>query len=42
LLANETVHGNPGNLPRVTGADRPVVLGKICSGRDFPARLFLQ
>jgi len=42
LLANETVHGNPANLPRVTGADRPVVLGKICPGSDFPARLFLQ
>jgi anhydro-N-acetylmuramic acid kinase len=29
VLANETLHGNPGNLPRVTGARRPVVLGKI-------------
>ncbi len=42
LLANETVHGRPGNLPRVTGADRPVILGKICPGFDFPAPLFLQ
>jgi anhydro-N-acetylmuramic acid kinase len=42
LLANETLHGLPANLPRVTGADRPVVLGKICPGRNFPHVLFLQ
>jgi len=29
ILANETVHGNAANLPRVTGARRPVVLGVI-------------
>ena len=29
ILANETVHGNPGNIPGATGASRPVVLGKI-------------
>jgi anhydro-N-acetylmuramic acid kinase len=29
VLANETLHGEPGNLPRVTGAARRVVLGKI-------------
>lgn len=29
VLANEAVHGNPGNVPSATGADRPVVLGKI-------------
>lgn len=29
LLANETVCGRPGNLPRVTGATRNVVLGKL-------------
>ena len=29
VLANETIHGNPGNIPSATGADRPVVLGKI-------------
>lgn len=29
VLANETLAGNPGNLPRATGASRPVVLGKI-------------
>ena len=29
VLANEAVHGCPANLPRVTGASWPVVLGKI-------------
>ena len=29
VLANETIHGNTGNVPSATGADRPVVLGKI-------------
>jgi len=29
VLANETIHGNPGNVPSATGADLPVVLGKI-------------
>ena len=29
ILANETLFGNPGNLPRVTGASRGVILGKI-------------
>jgi anhydro-N-acetylmuramic acid kinase len=29
VLANETLFGNAGNLPRVTGARWPVVLGKI-------------
>ena len=29
VLANETLHGNPGNLPRVTGASHPVVLGSV-------------
>ena len=31
LLADRTMHGLPGNLPSVTGAARPVVLGKIVS-----------
>jgi anhydro-N-acetylmuramic acid kinase len=31
ILANETMAGNPTNLPRVTGARRHVVLGKICT-----------
>jgi len=30
LLAAATIQGTPGNLPRVTGASRPVVLGKVC------------
>lgn len=29
VLANETLHGHPGNLPRVTGARRAAVLGTI-------------
>jgi anhydro-N-acetylmuramic acid kinase len=30
VLANETLFGRPGNVPRVTGAAGPRVLGKIC------------
>lgn len=30
LLANETIAGNPGNVPSATGAKRTTVLGKIC------------
>lgn len=30
LLANETIAGNPSNVPSVTGASKPTVLGKIC------------
>jgi anhydro-N-acetylmuramic acid kinase len=30
ILANETIAGNAANLPRVTGARKRVVLGKIC------------
>ena len=29
VLADRTLHGLPGNLPNVTGADRQVVLGKL-------------
>ena len=29
VLANETIHGNPSNVPSATGAERAVVLGKI-------------
>jgi len=29
VLANETIHGNPTNLPSVTGASRQTVLGSI-------------
>jgi len=30
VLANETISGNPTNIPRTTGAKRATVLGKIC------------
>lgn len=30
VLADRTLRGLPGNLPGVTGARRPVVLGKLC------------
>ena len=30
LLANETIHVRPSNLPSATGASRPAILGKIC------------
>ncbi|HPG39212.1 MAG TPA: anhydro-N-acetylmuramic acid kinase [bacterium] len=30
VLANETIHQRPGNMPSATGATRPVVLGKVC------------
>ncbi len=30
VLANETISGNSTNLPRVTGASRRTILGKIC------------
>ena len=30
ILANETLFGNPNNVPAATGARWPVVLGKIC------------
>jgi anhydro-N-acetylmuramic acid kinase len=33
LLASEAAHGIPNNLPSVTGAARPVVLGTIVFGR---------
>lgn len=33
LLANESVHGRAGNLPLVTGASHPVVLGAFVPGR---------
>lgn len=32
VLANETVSGIPSNLPSVTGANRPVILGTIAFG----------
>jgi len=30
VLANETISGNSANIPRVTGASRETILGKIC------------
>ncbi|MBU0559373.1 MAG: anhydro-N-acetylmuramic acid kinase [Bacteroidetes bacterium] len=30
VLANETICGNPSNIPLTTGATRPTILGKIC------------
>ena len=30
ILAYETYHGRPSNLPNATGANRPAILGKIC------------
>lgn len=30
VLANETISGNPANMPQVTGASRKTILGKIC------------
>jgi anhydro-N-acetylmuramic acid kinase len=30
ILAYETLHGRPANIPRATGARRPAILGKIC------------
>ena len=30
LLAYETIHRRPANIPSATGATRPAILGKIC------------
>ncbi len=30
VFANETISGNPTNIPRTTGASRATILGKIC------------
>lgn len=35
LFAYQTYHGRPTNIPSVTGARRPVVLGKIVPGASF-------
>lgn len=33
VLAHETIHKRPANVPGATGAKRTVVLGKVCYGR---------
>jgi anhydro-N-acetylmuramic acid kinase len=33
ILAYESFHGRPNNLPSATGADRPAILGKLVHGR---------
>ncbi len=35
LLAHETWHARPGNLPSLTGAKSPVVLGQITPGNNY-------
>ena len=35
LLAYETLHRRPGNIPSATGARHPVVLGKVCMPRPY-------
>ncbi len=35
LLAYESVHGRPANLPRATGATSPAVLGQIVPGANY-------
>ena len=37
LLAHETIHNRPGNLPTLTGAGKPVVLGQITPGENYAA-----
>lgn len=36
VLAYETIHGRPGNLPACTGAASRAVLGKITPGANYP------
>ncbi len=38
ILARETIRGMPGNVPSATGADGPVILGKIVPGKVAAAR----
>jgi anhydro-N-acetylmuramic acid kinase len=39
LLAHETWHARPGNLPSLTGARHPVVMGQITPGDNYVALL---
>jgi len=39
VIAYETLHGRPGNLPSCTFARHPAVLGKIIPGKNFPRLL---
>ncbi len=39
VLGYQAIHGRPGNLPRCTGADGQVVLGKITPGANYGALL---
>jgi anhydro-N-acetylmuramic acid kinase len=39
VIAYETLHGRPGNLPSCTFALHPTVLGKITPGKNFPRLL---
>jgi anhydro-N-acetylmuramic acid kinase len=35
VLANETICGNPSNVPSATGADDRVILGKVIPGENW-------
>ena len=35
LLATKTLRGQISNMPSVTGADHPVILGKVIPGKNF-------
>ncbi len=39
VLANETLAGHAGNMPRVTGAARPCILGSIAAAGLSPRTL---
>jgi len=38
VLAHETVYHRSGNLPSVTGASRPLVLGSVTGEPPYPAK----
>ena len=42
ILACQTVNGQPGNVPSVTGADKQVVLGSITPGGETSIRRWTQ